>query len=59
MASRARFYLTMPAHADPDDASARIDLTGVLWLLLISEEPPAAPGGRLRAYWVSLEEHLL
>jgi len=31
-------------HADPDDASAQIDLLGVPWLM-ISEEPSAAPNG--------------
>ena len=30
--------------ADPDDASAQIDLLGVPWLM-ISEEPSAAPNG--------------
>jgi len=36
--------------ADPDDASAQIDLIGVPWLM-ISEEPSAAPnGGSARDY---------
>jgi hypothetical protein len=30
--------------ADPDDASAQIDLIGVPWLM-ISEEPSATPNG--------------
>jgi hypothetical protein len=30
--------------ADPDDASAQIDLIGVPWLM-IGEEPSAAPNG--------------
>jgi hypothetical protein len=42
--SRSRLQPDVLNSADPDDASAQIDLMGVPWLM-ISEEPSAAPNG--------------
>jgi hypothetical protein len=38
----------VPAHADPDDVNAQIDLVGVPWLMIGFESSAAQSGGCLR-----------